>query len=162
MGLRLPVYLLNESKIILVSLSHFSNFLNFLFKICPSLNSQNELDSVVADNDQRATDSSEQFRDHSLVHSLGPFFLHHLDKAINSPLVDSLSHRLLRLEHHASSDSVEGVVEGHNHSSSHSDRAERGDRSISTLVILPGIEVLDLLEAPKLAGSVDESTADRD
>jgi len=120
------------------------------------LNAPNDLDAIVSYDHEGTTDSSEEFGNHSLVHSFKTFLLQDLEEAINGALVDTAGHRLLGLQHHTPTDGIEGVIERHDDSSSGGDGKERGDGADGALIGLIRIEVLDLLEETKLTSSIDE------
>lgn len=122
------------------------------------LDTENHFDTIVAHNHERATNTAEQLRNHSFVHSGEPFVGQDLIEAIKRSFVESLINRLLTLQHHSSSNGVEGIVEGHDNSSRSRDCNETGDCAKGSFVFGVGVHVLDLLKASELAGTVDEST----
>jgi hypothetical protein len=83
-------------------------------------------------------------------------------EAVNGTLVEAVGDGLFGLEHHTTADGVEGVVEGHDDGTGSGDSDEGGDGSEGTLVLLVGVQVLDLGEASELTSTVDEGTNDGD
>src|SRR3989338_7768574 len=124
------------------------------------LDSEDDLDAIVGDDDEGATNTTEELGDHALVHALGAFALEDLEETVDGALVDTLGDGLLGLEHHATTDGVEGVVEGHDGGTGGGDGEERGDTAEDSLVVGIGVHVLDLLEAAELTSTVDEGAED--
>jgi len=127
-----------------------------------SLQVEGELDSVVGSQDKWTSQTTSQFGKDTLVHSTNTFILDDLSEAVDSTPVQTLSSGLLRVKHHPTTHSVEGVVEWSGDGTCKSSAHEGGDDTDDTLILLPWVGVHDLCEEPKLATSVDESTGDGD
>jgi hypothetical protein len=123
---------------------------------------EDNLDTVISDDDDGTADTTEEFGDDTLVETLGAFLLEDGGEAVDGALVEALGDGLLGLEHHTTADGVEGVVEGHDDGTGGGDGDEGGGGTEDTLVLLVGVEVLDLGEAAELTGTVDEGASDGD
>jgi hypothetical protein len=123
---------------------------------------EDNLNAVISDDDDGATNTTEEFGDETLVETLGTFLLEDGGEAVDGTLVEALGDGLLGLEHHTTADGVEGVVEGHDDGTGGGDSDEGGDSAEDTLVLLVGVEVLDLGEAAELTSTVDEGASDGD
>jgi hypothetical protein len=131
-------------------------------RIFAVLQVEDNLDAVISDDDERATNTTEEFGDEALVETLGAFLLEDGGEAVDGALVEALGDGLLGLKHHTTADGVEGIVEGHDDGTGGGDGDERRGGTEDTLVLLVGVEVLDLGEAAELTGTVDEGASDGD
>jgi len=127
-----------------------------------NLQAPNLLDAIVRDNNEGPSDTAEQLRDHSLVHAGSSLLPEDFLEAVDGALVEALGHGLLRLKHHTTTHCVEGVVERHDNGTCSGHGAEGRDGTKGPLIVLVRVQILDLLEATQLAGTVDEGTHDGD
>ena len=87
------------------------------------------LDLGVEERDHGCESTSDDIGEHTLVHSGETFLCEDDSCAINSTLVESLFHGLLRFHLDATTDSVEGVVEGSGGDSGNLGGEESSDES---------------------------------
>jgi hypothetical protein len=116
------------------------------------------LDLSVEERDHSGESTSDDIGDHTLVHSGETFLSEDDSSAINGTLVESLLHGLLRFHLDATTDSVEGVVEGSGGDSGNLGGEESSDESNHTRVLLVGVESHDGVEETELESSVDNNT----
>merc|ERR1719473_2313208 len=124
-------------------------------------NVQPELDPVVGSQHQGAAEAANQLGDQALVHALEALLRHHLREAVDPAAVEPLGSWLLRVEHHAPPDRIEGVVEGRGDGTRHRGADERGDDADNALVLLVRVHVHDLREETELPTAVDKSASHR-
>merc|ERR1712125_51782 len=100
------------------------------------LQTHEELDTVVSGEHHRTANAAEELGDKSLVHTGRALVLHHLEEAVDAAGVKTLCSRLLGVEHHATANGVEWVVEWRGDGACHSSASERGDDAQHALVLL--------------------------
>jgi hypothetical protein len=116
------------------------------------------LDFLVKEGDHSGKSASNDIGEHTLVHAGKSFLLEDDLSAVNGTLVESLLHGLLGLHLDATSDGVEGVVEGSGGDSGNLGSEESGDESLDSHVLLVGVESHDGVEKTELETTVDDDT----
>jgi len=116
------------------------------------------LNFLVEEGDHSGESTSHDIGEHTLVKTLGAFFLDDDLGAIESTLVESLLEGLLRLHLEATTDGVEGVVEGSGDDTGSLGGEESSYESHDSDILLPGVESHDGIEETELETTVDDNT----
>jgi len=138
----------------------FSSSTVFCSKERRHLQTEDDLDTVVCDNDDHTAETTENFWENTLEHTGHAFVSHDFASAVDTGLVCALFLGDVRLKHHTTTDSVEWVVEWKNHGTSNGTNQKSGKDTNDAFVIFVWVEAHDGSVKSKLASTVHEGTCD--